>query len=133
MKCRYCQARLPRHARFCPCCGKAFVELEQEIPKKRKRRPHSFSRRKRILLFSGLALVLAVGVGILFAVCYYFISYEGVLIYDDGSVYTGIIMKQNPHGTGTMDYTGVVSSDLVSYEGEWLSGEKYGKGTQICF
>ena len=49
---------------------------------------------------------------------------EETIHYDNGNCYNGSVVKNQPHGFGSMNY---VNGDR--YEGVWSKGKRYGSGT----
>jgi len=48
--------------------------------------------------------------------------------YDDGSVYEGDLVNDEPHGKGKIKYSATDDDPEIIYEGDFINGEPYGKG-----
>ncbi len=55
---------------------------------------------------------------------------RGELLLDKGK-YVGEILNGKPHGKGKISYVSTDEFDRVSYEGDWLDGNRTGQGTMI--
>ena len=136
MYCSYCGAEIPDNARFCPACGRPCVsgtagtgETSRHSEKKGRKAKRG-GRNLRLLLALGLVL-LVVALGIFFVVWWTNTTHYRTVTYESGAVYEGEVLKGEPDGYGTMDYSGDNSSDVAYYAGEWFSGSRNGEGVQV--
>ena len=53
------------------------------------------------------------------------------MLYDDGTLYSGECLDDEPHGYGWMVYDRRHNSDLMKYVGNWYKGKKNGQGQQF--
>ncbi|MEM9931774.1 MAG: hypothetical protein AAF840_18370, partial [Bacteroidota bacterium] len=51
---------------------------------------------------------------------------QGILLFADGSTYSGAFLQGQPHGTGLCEY-----ANGTRYQGSWKDGRPHGKGTVV--